>query len=97
MTHGSFLWLGQAKFGCCVVVQVGLFREIGIYPLDGHSLWIGSLWVIIQTKLVEGLLGIFILAFLKRKQGRVSKLGNVADFPNQNLKQTYQRKMRKRK
>jgi hypothetical protein len=36
--HDSwFLWLGQVKFGCCVVVQVGLFREIGIYPLDGHS------------------------------------------------------------
>jgi hypothetical protein len=42
------------KFGCCVVVQVGLFREIGIYPLDGHSVWQGSLWVIIQKKkLVE--------------------------------------------
>jgi len=34
MTHDSWLvLLGQAKFGCCVVVQIGLFREIGIIPL----------------------------------------------------------------
>ncbi len=36
MTHDSwFLWLGREKLW---LVQVGLSREIGIYPLDGHSL-----------------------------------------------------------
>jgi hypothetical protein len=75
--------LGQEKFGC-VVVQIGLFREIGYYPLDGHSLWLGPLLVIIQKKKnlwsKQGLLGIFLLAFLQREQGWVPKLGDVADF-----------------
>jgi hypothetical protein len=58
---------------------------------------IGSLGVIIPKKKTCGanrvyLAFFFCLFFLKRKQGWVSKLGNVADFPKQNLKTTYQRK-----